>query len=122
MTRLDQLAQPIRRCGIHIRAIEEREKRHQLEQQIDEQHNLSKSLTHLGGSFSSGGGFGTPPSSNRTLRRHGSTTKSMIQLQNANRYLIANKKLLSRNNFKTEHKDDNLILLVASPTAGVCDF
>lgn len=119
MTRLDQLAQPIRRCGIHIRAIEEREKRQQLEQQmIDEQHNLSKSLTHLGG-FSSGGGFGTPPSS-RHLRRHGSTTKSMIQLQNANRYLIANKKLLSRNNFKTEHKDDNLILLVASPAAGVC--
>ncbi|KAL5291241.1 ens family protein [Megaselia abdita] len=120
MTRLDQLAQPIRRCGIHIRAIEEREKRQQLEQQmIDEQHNLSKSLTHLGGSFSSGvGGFGTPPSSSRPLRRHGSTTKSMIQLQNANRYLIANKKLLSRNNFKTEHKDDNLILLVASPTAG----
>lgn len=120
MTRLDQLAQPIRRCGIHIRAIEEREKRQQLEQQmIDEQHNLSKSLTHLGGSFSSGGGFATPPSS-RPLRRHGSTTKSMIQLQNANRYLIANKKLLSRNNFKTEHKDDNLILLVASPAAGVC--
>ncbi|KAL5291238.1 ens family protein [Megaselia abdita] len=78
MTRLDQLAQPIRRCGIHIRAIEEREKRQQLEQQmIDEQHNLSKSLTHLGGSFSSGvGGFGTPPSSSRPLRRHGSTTKS----------------------------------------------
>lgn len=118
MTRLDQLAQPIRRCGVHIRAIEEREKRQQLEQQIDEQHNLSKSLTHLSSSFS--GGFGTPPS--RPLRRHGSTTKSMIQLQNANRYLIANKKLLSRNNFKTEHKDDNLILLVASPTAGVCDF
>lgn len=122
MTRLDQLAQPIRRCGVHIRAIEEREKRQQLEQQqmIDGQHNLSKSLTHLGTSFGSGG-FGTPPSG-RPLRRHGSSTKSMIQLQNANRYLIANKKLLSRNNFKTEHKDDNLILLVASSTAGVCEF
>ena len=117
MTRLDQLSQPIRRCGVHIRAIEEREKREQ--ELIEEQHNLSKSLTHLGGS-GSGSGFGTP-SRPLSRRHHGSTTKSMIQLQNANRYLIANKKLLSRNNFKIEHKVYNLILLVASPTAGVCE-
>lgn len=52
MTRLDQLAQPNRRKGEHIRAIVERERKQQIESnlaadRVTSARKMSRSLTHL---------------------------------------------------------------------------
>ncbi|XP_050336732.1 ensconsin isoform X6 [Bactrocera neohumeralis] len=68
MSRLDQLAQPIRRNGEHIRAILERERREQMEL-LDETESLGggrrrgSKPRHGSGSSSAGGGGGSGPMS-----------------------------------------------------------
>ncbi|XP_039966919.1 uncharacterized abhydrolase domain-containing protein DDB_G0269086 isoform X2 [Bactrocera tryoni] len=68
MSRLDQLAQPIRRNGEHIRAILERERREQMEL-LDETESLGggrrrgSKPRHGSGSSSAGGGSGSGPMS-----------------------------------------------------------
>lgn len=56
MTRLDQLAQPTRRNGEHIRAVIERQRQHQIESNLELERSassasgkrkISRSLTHL---------------------------------------------------------------------------
>lgn len=57
MTRLDQLAQPTRRKGEHIRAVIERERQQQIEtnleaERVSKTRKMSRSLTHLSSSSS----------------------------------------------------------------------
>lgn len=57
MTRLDQLAQPTRRKGEHIRAVIERERQQQIESNLEAERvatarKMSRSLTHLSSSSS----------------------------------------------------------------------
>lgn len=94
MTRLDQLAQPIRRNGEHIRAVIERQKQHSTDSMNASVHStlshhnspnttkksrsMSRSLTHLAG--------GTTTSTakkfhaQRTLRKNDTSSKSMTHL------------------------------------------
>ena len=57
MTRLDQLSQPTRRKGEHIRAVIERERQQQIESNLEAERvatarKMSRSLTHLSSSSS----------------------------------------------------------------------
>lgn len=90
MTRLDQLAQPNRRNGEHIRAVIERQRRQQIEtndafekSSSPSTRNKSRSLTHLahrsGASAKLHHFGGSNASDSRTLRKS-NTTKSMTQL------------------------------------------
>lgn len=108
MTRLDQLAQPTRRNGEHIRAVIERQRQHQIESNnafekatssSSSARNMSRSLTHLASStrqsssagprllhqFGGGGGSGngTPASKRPLPLRKSNTSKSMTQLVTA---------------------------------------
>lgn len=93
MTRLDQLAQPTRRNGEHIRSVIERQRQHQIESinafektTSASTRNMSRSLTHLAhvkkfqpiGSQSKSG----TATQLRPLRKS-NTTKSMTQLVTA---------------------------------------
>ncbi|XP_037939071.1 uncharacterized protein LOC119672163 isoform X2 [Teleopsis dalmanni] len=110
MTRLDQLAQPIRRNGEHIRAILERERREHMEM-FDETESLgggrrttgrknksnnssgnstmSRSMTHLAGNsrpkYSLGGGISTSfrPLGSNSSARDGIKSTSMTHLTNS---------------------------------------
>lgn len=94
MTRLDQLAQPTRRNGEHIRAVIERQRRtesnsmtNSITSNIFSQSNksntqsMSRSLTHLAGSSTTSGGGGAKKAGglNRLLRKS-NTSNSMSQL------------------------------------------
>lgn len=96
MTRLDQLAQPTRRKGEHIRAIIERERKHHIESNMAgdraaSARKMSRSLTHLSSTSSARSAAPlrlyqsvTSKSSNqiRPLRKL-NATKSMTQLVTA---------------------------------------
>lgn len=110
MTRLDQLAQPTRRKGEHIRAVIERERQQQIESNLAADREravsvrkMSRSLTHLSSSSSTRSpaplklhqfGRFTPNSSSASAKLHANNhvgrplrksnaTKSMTQLVTA---------------------------------------
>lgn len=93
MSRLDQLAQPTRRKGEHIRAVIERERQQQIEAMVKSNgldkstssRSMSRSLTHLSSAGSNKLGFRSPFYGNKSARplRKSNTTKSMSQLVTA---------------------------------------
>lgn len=98
MTRLDQLAQPTRRKGEHIRAVIERERQQQIETNLEAERvaaarKMSRSLTHLSSSSSARSPaplrLYQPSSASKTANhnvrplRKSNATKSMTQLVTA---------------------------------------
>lgn len=101
MTRLDQLSQPTRRKGEHIRAVIERERKQQIETNLEAERiasvrKMSRSLTHLSSSSSTrspaplklhqfGRNLSSASKSANHVRplRKSNATKSMTQLVTA---------------------------------------
>lgn len=94
MSRLDQLAQPTRRKGEHIRAVIERERQQQIEAMLKtdaldkstSSRSMSRSLTHLASAgFNKLGMKSSLIYGNKSARplRKSNTTKSMSQLVTA---------------------------------------
>lgn len=92
MTRLDQLAQPTRRNGEHIRAVIERQRQFESNSMTssvtsntfsqsnkNNTHSMSRSLTHLAGNTSTSSGAKKASGLNRLLRKT-NTSNSMSQL------------------------------------------
>lgn len=92
MTRLDQLAQPTRRNGEHIRAVIERQRQFESNSMTNSvtsntfsqsnksnTHSMSRSLTHLAGNNSTSSGAKKVSGLNRLLRKT-NTSNSMSQL------------------------------------------
>lgn len=107
MTRLDQLAQPIRRNGEHIRAVIERQRQSESNSMTNSvtsmtfsqsnksnTHSMSRSLTHLAGNSnnSSPTAAGAKKSGSRSLRKT-NTSNSMSQLHVIKSHPTRNAKL-----------------------------
>lgn len=145
MTRLDQLAQPTRRKGEHIRAVIERERKQHIEESLAAEkatktRKMSRSLTHLSSGssirspaplryslYQSGRNSSTPYSAkssilSRPLRKP-NATKSMTQLVTA-KLLCTSKSPAVIEARKAQTKNDNGIEIDSRTTnvsvAGVC--
>lgn len=130
MTRLDQLAQPTRRKGVHIRAVIERERKHHMEESMAAEkasttRKMSRSLTHLSSGssircpaplryalYQSGRNSSTPNTTtkysnqSRTLRKS-NATQSMTQLVTAK--LLSTSKsptVIEARKAQTKHAND----------------
>lgn len=135
MTRLDQLAQPTRRKGEHIRAVIERERKQHIEtnlatERVISVRNMSRSLTHLSSSSSTRGPAplklyqpsSVSKNSNhmRPLRKS-NATKSMTQLVTAK--LLSTTKTPTVVQARNAQKHTNGIEIDSRTTnvsAGVC--
>lgn len=139
MTRLDQLAQPTRRKGEHIRAVIERERQQQIETNLEADRiasvrKMSRSLTHLSSSSSTRSPaplklhhFGRNSSSAsktanqvRPLRKS-NATKSMTQLVTAK--LLSSPKtptVVQARNAQKYINDTEIDSRTTNVSAGVC--
>lgn len=139
MTRLDQLAQPTRRKGEHIRAVIERERKEQIESNFASERataarKMSRSLTHLSSSSSTRSPvplklhqFGRNSSSAtkysnqvRPLRKS-NATKSMTQLVTAK--LLSTPKtptVVQARNAQKHANDTEIDSRTTNVSAGVC--
>lgn len=139
MTRLDQLAQPTRRKGEHIRAVIERERKEQIESNLTAERatvnrKMSRSLTHLSSSSSTRSPallklhqFGRNSSSASKYSNHvrplrkSNATKSMTQLVTAK--LLSTPKtptVVQARNAQKHANDTEIDSRTTNVSAGVC--
>lgn len=139
MTRLDQLAQPTRRKGEHIRAVIERERKEQIESNLTADRataarKMSRSLTHLSSSSSTRSPallklhqFGRNSSSASKYSNHvrplrkSNATKSMTQLVTAK--LLSTPKtptVVQARNAQKHANDTEIDSRTTNVSAGVC--